>query len=139
MANLPTKPLKTHHLALKVADFDKSLRFYTEGLGMKALKTWGEGDSRAAMIDIGDGTCIEMFAGGTGGELSQTTAGTFVHYAFDVENPDEWYERALACGATEKSAPAELCVETSADPLDVRIAFVYGPDGEVLEFFHSKR
>ncbi len=139
MAVLPAKPLKTHHAALKVTDFDKSLNFYTEGLGMKLLKTWGEGDSRAAMFDIGDGTCIEMFAGGIKGELSQDRAGSFIHFAFDVEDPDSWYDRALSCGATSKSAPADLLVETSADPLDVRIAFVYGPDGEVLEFFHSKR
>lgn len=139
MAALPTKPLQTHHIALKVTDIDNSLRFYSEGLGMKVLKTWGEGDSRAAMIDIGDGSCIEMFAGGIKGELSQDRAGSFVHFAFNVENPDEWYDRALSCGAVSKSAPADLLVETSADPLDVRIAFVYGPDGEVLEFFHSKR
>ncbi len=139
MANLPAQPLKTHHAALKVSDIDTSIRFYTEGLGMKLLKTWGEGDSRAAMIDIGDGSCIEMFASGVKGGSVQEQAGCFVHFAFEVENPDEWHARALSCGAADKSAPADLLVETSADPLDVRIAFVYGPDGEVLEFFHSKR
>lgn len=139
MAKLPEKPLRTHHAALKTADFEASLCFYTEGLGMKLLKTWGEGDSRAAMIDIGDGSCIEMFAGGVRGESVQEQAGCFVHLALEVDSPDEWYARALSCGAKEKSAPADLLVETSAEPLDVRIAFVYGPDGEVLEFFHSKR
>lgn len=134
-----TATLKTHHVALKVADFEKSLNFYTKGLGMNLIKTWGEGTSSAAMIDIGDGTAIEMFAGGTKGELPENRAGSFVHFAFAVESPDVWYERALSCGAVSKAAPADLLLETSADPLDVRIAFVYGPDGEVLEFFHSKR
>ncbi len=139
MTTLPKKTLKTHHAALKVTDFDKSLCFYTKGLGMKLLKTWGETDSRAAMLDIGDGSCIEMFAGGKQGELNDNCAGSFIHFAFDVENPDEWYERAISCGGSSKSAPTDMYLETSADPLDIRVAFVFGPDGETLEFFHSKR
>ena len=79
-----------------------------------------------------------MFAGGKPAVISEDTAGSFVHFAFGVENPDEWYERALSCGATEKRPPCDMFLETSADPLDIRVAFVYGPDGETLEFFHSK-
>ena len=79
------------------------------------------------MFDSGDGTCIEMFAGGKPAVISEDTAGSFVHFAFGVENPDEWYERALSCGATEKRPPCDMFLETSADPLDIRVAFVYGP------------
>lgn len=138
MANLPTNKLKTHHVALKVTDFERSIRFYCEGLGMTLIKTWGEGNSRVAMIDIGDGTCIEMFAGGKTSALSEEAAGSFIHLAFGVDSPDEWYQRALSCGATEKRAPCDMFFETTADPLDVRVAFVFGPDGETLEFFHPK-
>ena len=127
--------LKTHHVALKVTDFERSIKFYSEGLGMKLLKVW---DGGSAMFDIGDGTHLEMFSGGEVGELCENRAGSFVHFAFAVENPDEWYERAIAAGAKPKSAPTDFYGETSADPLDLRIAFVYGPDGEVLEFFHDK-
>lgn len=53
-----------HHIALKASDFNRSLKFYTEGLGFTVFKTWGEEDSRAAMLDMGDGGYVELFAGG---------------------------------------------------------------------------
>lgn len=139
MTTLPGNKLSTHHVALKVSDFYKSLRFYEEGLGMTLLKTWGEGDSRAAMLDIGDGTCLEMFAGGKPATLTDDDAGSFVHFAFAVESPDDWFARAISCGAAPKREPCDMFLETSADPLDIRVAFVFGPDGETLEFFYSKR
>ena len=135
---LPNEKLTTHHVALKVTDFEKSIRFYTEGLGLKLLKVWGGEDSKSAMMQMADGACIEMFAGGIKGELCDDRAGSFVHFAFAVEDPDAWYARALECGAEPKMAPADMFLETSADPLDIRVAFVFGPDGETLEFFHSK-
>lgn len=51
------------HLALKAKDFDKSYKFYTEGLGMTPYLSWGEGDSHIQMLKFGDGAGIlELFA-----------------------------------------------------------------------------
>ena len=138
MSTKPSTPLKTHHVALKASDIERSLRFYTEGLGMTLLMRWGEGDSSAAMLDIGDGSRIELFAGGAGSPPDENTAGCFPHFAFEVDNPDEWYDRAIAYGATGKYPPSDMYLTTSAEPLDIRVAFVTGPDGEMLEFFHNK-
>lgn len=49
-----------HHIALKASDFNRSLKFYTEGLGFTVFKTWGEDDSCAAMLDMGDGGYVEL-------------------------------------------------------------------------------
>ena len=53
-----------HHVAIRVYDFDATVRFYTEVLGFTDKVRWGEGDNRAIMLDTGDGNYLEVFAGG---------------------------------------------------------------------------
>lgn len=120
-----------HHIALKASDFDKTLEFY-KVLGLKERVRWGEGDSRAVMMDMGDGGCIEIFAGGEKGERADER---FLHLAFRADNVDSAYEAAINAGATSKSAPYEACPPDAVPPIKMRVAFVFGPDGELLEFF----
>ena len=54
MANEIIKGMGFHHIALKALDFDAALKFYTEGLGMKFYTSWGEGEKKIAMLDLGD-------------------------------------------------------------------------------------
>lgn len=121
-----------HHIAIRARDYDASLAFYTEGLGMTATMTWGEGDGRAAMLDCGGG-CVELFAGGSGDKPE----GVWLHLAFNCDDPDTAFTRALAAGATEMKAPFDFVIPSNP-PLPVRLAFVFGPDGEVLEFFKTR-
>jgi len=123
----------SHHIALSSADFDKSMRFYTEGLGMQPAALWGENTGRAALLDIGDGSHIELFADGT--EDAQKGE-KFVHFAIRTTDPDRAFANALAAGAREKMPPTTLAIPADP-PIPVRIAFVFGPDGEVLEFFQT--
>ena len=71
------KGMGFHHVALKAVDFDASFKFYTEGLGMKFYTSWGEGSGKIAMLDLGDGGILELFAGGEeckGGNAGYTDA-----------------------------------------------------------------
>jgi len=52
-----------HHIALRAKDYDKTFEFYTKALGFTPKLSWGEGDSRAAMLDIRDRRCGEICAG----------------------------------------------------------------------------
>lgn len=135
-----TGTLGSHHIAVRASDFDRSLQFYTEGLGMTVVAAWGEGDQRAAMLNIGDGVCIELFAGGKANEKppQEATDTGILHLAFDTESPDECYERAIAAGAKPHTEPTSLTLDAKPNPMRLRIAFVSGPDGELLEFFHQK-
>lgn len=124
-----------HHLALYVKDFDKSYKFYTEGLGFVPVAGWGEGNGRAVMLDIGDGGRFEMFAGGPEAEQSNAR---FAHFAFATTDADAAYSNAIAAGAVSHIEPKD--VDIPSNPvMKVRIAFVKGFDGEVLEFFQNRK
>jgi glyoxylase I family protein len=123
-----------HHVALKVYDFDASMKFYQEGLGFTRAYGWGEGDSRAAMLDTGDGNYVELFAGGK--KPGEPGTGIIFHYAIRVADTDAAYARALAAGAAVQSAPNIVDIQGDR-VVRVKIAFVYGPDGESIEFFEN--
>jgi glyoxylase I family protein len=122
-----------HHVALRAADFDASVRFYTRGLGLKPVLSWGEGDGRAVMLDAGNGNRVEVFAGGAAGKQPE---GALLHMAFRTADCDRAIEAARAVGAVVTDEPKTVTIP-STPPTVVRIAFCKGPDGEVLEFFQS--
>lgn len=124
-----------HHLALISSDFERSLKFYIEGLGCTYVRGWGEGQGRIAMVDFGSGHMLEIFARGSGAEQADPR---FLHLAIATSDPDAAYEAALKAGAQPVDPPKD--VDIQSDPVfPVRIAFVKGPDGEILEFFCDKQ
>ena len=131
MANHKIPDIGVHHLALLTADFNQSIKFYTEGLGFKVIIEWGEGPKRAAMLDIGNGSHFEIFACET---LEEEKNARFTHFAFATSNVDLAYENAIKAGAVPRNEPKSLEIPSNP-PVPIRIAFVLGPDGEVLEFF----
>jgi len=133
MANAIIPGAGSHHIAISSANFDASVKFYAEGLGMEPAAFWGEGDKRAALLDIGDGSHVEVFANGTS-EPQQNER--FVHFAIRTTDTDKAFASALAAGAAEKMPPSTLSIPSSP-PMPVRIAFVFGPDNEVIEFFQT--
>lgn len=134
MANEIIKGLGFHHQALKANDFDKSLAFY-EALGMKTVLSWGEGDGRAAMLDLGDGGRIELFAGGS--DEKYPAAGKYMHLALRCDDVDAAYAHALSIGAAPDKAPNTMLLQSAPAPVSIRIAFVFGPSGEEIEFFRQ--
>ena len=120
-----------HHIALDASDFDKSVEFY-KALGLTECVRWGEGEGRAVMLDMGDGGRIEIFAKG---ENRDRVDERFLHLAFKTDDVDVIYETAIKAGATTKTAPCDVSPVGAVPAISMRIAFVYGPDGELLEFF----
>lgn len=125
------KGMGVHHIALKSTNFEKSLEFY-KALGMKEKVSWGEGDGRAVMLDLGDGNYLELFADG---EKSEYADKRFYHIALRADDVDLAFETAVNAGAIPQTHPKTVSPEGASCPLTMRIAFVQGPDGEVIEFF----
>ena len=139
MSNDIIKGLGYAHMAIAAKDFDKSLTFY-KALGMKVYTQWGEGDSRIALLDMGDGSLVELFAKpdlNTDKVATPEDGNPFLHFAFSAQNVDEAYRIALEAGATPLKPPAELPLQAHPISLTLRIAFVKGPSGEELEFFKT--
>ena len=127
-----------HHIALRARDFDRSLTFYTEGLGFTMGHQWGEGAGRIALLDIGDGNYVELFASepaqtpNVGGHVPAPWP--YFHLALrstDVD-ADIARVRSLGCEITVEPKSVEVNGKT------IRVGFFLGPDGEVLEFFQHQ-
>lgn len=130
MANEIIKGMGFHHLSLYASDFDKSLAFYQK-LGMSVYTAWGEGDSRIALLDTGDGSLLELFAKPG---MDVPAEGRFQHLALHVENVEAALNTALAAGATLQMPVTVMDLDSHPRKITIQIAFVKGPDGEVLEF-----
>jgi catechol 2,3-dioxygenase-like lactoylglutathione lyase family enzyme len=137
-----------HHVAIRAIDFDATIRFYNEGLGCTVRYEFsvpGRID-RAAFLDAGDGRFIEVFGPASTVQAEgrrrrsdeEATEGALLHFCLRVPDVEASYARALAAGATARIAPrvASLAGEP---PAEVHIAFVTGPNGEVIEFLKSDK
>jgi glyoxylase I family protein len=139
MSNDIIKGLGYAHMAIAAKDFDKSLAFY-KALGLTVYTGWGEGDSRIALLDMGDGTLLELFAKpdlNTDKVAGVADGNPFLHFAFSAQNVDEAYRIALEAGAQPIKPPAEMPLPSHPLRLTLRVAFVRGPSGEELEFFKT--
>jgi len=122
-----------HHVAIKVADFDKTIAFYSDLLGFVPRLTWGEGDGRGALLDTGDGNYLEVFAGG---EVGVKPTGGFYHIALRTDDIDGIIERVRQAGAEITVEPKDVVIHGEV-VTPIRVAFFNGPDGESIELFAS--
>lgn len=128
-----------HHIALRASDLERSIRFYTQALGFQVIARWLEGPETIAMLDTGNGSILEIFHGGDAGDHNwDKTAGAMFHLAFGVDDVEIAFRRALEHGAACKIPPQDVDLPAQPQALHVHNAFVYGPDGEVLEFFRLR-
>ena len=123
--------MKFHHIALTVSNYDEVVKFYKEGLGLKEKIAFNLGETKAIMLMLDDGGIIEIFSNGTKDAESNAR---WSHFCVAVPDVDAAYKKAIDAGATCRSEPADFTIEGHVK-MPVRCAFVYGPAGEIIEFF----
>jgi catechol 2,3-dioxygenase-like lactoylglutathione lyase family enzyme len=138
-----------HHTGLTVADLDRALAFWRDGLGMRERMSQrkrggyleaivAEPGADVRMVHLGfpdDGPAIELFeyvapAGGRA-ELRPADVG-FAHVCVLTPAIDPVLERLLAAGGRLVGELAEIDTGANAGG---RAVYVRDPDGHVVELF----
>ena len=123
------------HTMLRVGDLQRSVKFYTETLGMKLLRTTDRPDQKYSLAFVGsdneEKTAVLELTYNYGVERYEM-GGAFGHIAIGV--PD-------VAGACAKVRGAGGKVTRDAGPVkggSTVIAFVEDPDGYKIEFIESR-
>ncbi len=122
-----------HHVSMRVRDLDKSIKFYTEGLGFVERFSWGQDPKRTVLLDTGDGNYFEISQGAPHQEYGD---GIFRHISLRADDCDAALEVARAAGAEVTVEPKDI-TKSGEPPLKFRVAFFKGPDGELIELFQD--
>jgi len=123
-----------HHTAIRSHNFDASIRFYNDVLGLKTKVTWGTSPNRAAMVDVGDGNYVEIFERD---EAAPVIEATILHFALRTDDCAAMTEIVRASGAEITMEPKEVTIDSNVGPVPVKISFFRGPDNEIVELFEN--
>lgn len=99
--------LRLHHPALLANDFEKSRKFYIEGLGAVESMIWDfqPGDpvvKQAAYLEFAKGNYIELFSAV---QPAERPAGYWLHLCFERDDIEGYVERTVKAGAVVTSPP----------------------------------
>ena len=144
-----------HHVCLFVSDMSVSVDFYTSGLGLKVheafddiigMRRSGEFQFNLASVFLqaGAGRYVELHPANDG-EISPPGF-PLNHLALTVKDVDAAYHRAIAAGATPfdvmiheehwDGSPLNV-IMTGQHPEPMRMAFLQGPSGELIELYQA--
>ncbi len=123
----------THHIAVQCRDMGESLKLYRDVLGMTVVAQFGSPDRRIFLLDIGDGSHMELFDPKPDTPQTGTSAANdpIIHFALATSDTVTAIEHVRTAGYTITVEPKTL----DLDNLTVTIAFFDGPNGESIEFF----
>ncbi|MCZ6677355.1 MAG: VOC family protein [Candidatus Poribacteria bacterium] len=133
--NAIIKGCGTHHIAVHTRDWDASLRLYRDVLGMEIVAEFGSPERKILLLDMGDGSHMELFQPTADGpKVGDPAANDPVNH-FAITTTD-------ARGAIEhiRQAGYEITLEprdVDLGNLQATIAFFRGPSGESIELFQT--
>jgi methylmalonyl-CoA/ethylmalonyl-CoA epimerase len=127
----PDGPILELRLALTTGDYERSVKFYCEGLGLEPAAIWNNDGGRALILDMGH-AALELFDERQAEVIDRLEAGGRVsgqiRFALQVPDLKAAMERLLAHGATLVHPP----VITPWGDHNVRLQ---DPDGMQITLF----
>jgi len=156
MADISKHGSGLHHVCVYAADIDATLRFYTSGLGFIIRHEWNKAIGqdgitfvrRGIMLNSGDGsTYVEIFPAVPDADAQSPVSRGINHFCLRTGDCDASYKRALSYGGQPftlsagdtvwDGAPMDFALSGTTS-IDTRLAYLQGPDGEVIEFFQNE-
>ncbi len=99
----PNYPIIELRVALTTSVYERSVKFYCDGLGIEPAQSWNNGQGRALILNMGNAT-LEIFDETQAQTIDQIEAGQRVsgqiRFALQVPDLKAAMERLLAHGAT---------------------------------------
>jgi len=124
------------HTMLRVGDLERSVKFYTEVLGMKLLRTTDRPEQKYSLAFVGydteDKSAVLELTYNYGVERYDLGSG-YGHVALEVDDAARTCEAVRARGGKVTREAGPVKGGTSV------IAFVEDPDGYKIEFIERKR
>ena len=131
----PKYPVLELRVALTTADYERSIKFYCDGLGIDPSALWNNNGGRALILDMGKAT-LELFDERQAEVIDQLEVGQRVsgqiRFALQVPDLNAAVERLLAHGAT-------LVHEPVMTPWGDYNARLQDPDGMQVTLFQAAK
>ena len=119
--------LRFAHVAFKVADAERSVRWYADAFGAKKIyHVEAQGERPELMfLEFANGQCIELFPGGKNMLASPPDPIGYIHFCLVLDNLEQ---------AIEHLAKMDIKLDRKfIGRAKQRIAFVSDPDGNSIE------
>jgi glyoxylase I family protein len=118
---------------VQARDWEASLKLYRDVLGMPVVAEFGSAERKIILLDMGDGSHIELFQ-----PTAQTVApgspapnDPITHIALTTTDTEAATAHVRQAGYEITTEPKTL----NLGSLTVTLAFFRGPNGESIEFF----
>ena len=121
------------HIMIRVKDYEESMKFYGELLGLKEVKTMDLDDSRLHYLADSYGNVqIELTENFDTPLDGYKNGDAFGHFAFETESFDEFTQKLHKMGYEYLYEPFVL------EGAGLKIAFIKDPDGNEVEIIENK-
>ena len=116
------------HVAVRTSDIEKSVKFYTETLGLKeAFRLYGpEGELSIVYIYIAPDQFIELFVNGRKEHKTTDDEIGFCHISLQIDSVEKYYEEILSKGIEPDTG-------ILLGRAKCRMFWVHDPDGNPIE------
>ena len=133
--NKVIKGCGAHHIAVHTRDWEDSLRLYRDVLGMEIVAEFGPPERKILLLDMGDGSHMELFQPTADGPKPGDPApnNPMHHFALATTDIHGAVEHVRAAGYEITVEPRDV----DLGGLQITIAFFLGPNGESVEFFQT--